>query len=164
MSQPTILLTRIDNRLVHGQVGMTWVNTIGANLVVVANDAASENVIEQNLMEMVLPDTVQIRFFTIEKTIRIIGKAAPHQKILLVVKTPADALKLVEGGVPIPKINIGNLHFETGKQQLTSVISVDEADIAIFKTMNQQGVALEVQGIPNERAVDLMKLLEQANG
>ncbi|EOS1086202.1 PTS sugar transporter subunit IIB, partial [Escherichia coli] len=24
MSSPNILLTRIDNRLVHGQVGVTW--------------------------------------------------------------------------------------------------------------------------------------------
>ncbi|MDA6329317.1 PTS sugar transporter subunit IIB, partial [Escherichia coli] len=32
MTSPNILLTRIDNRLVHGQVGVTWTSTIGANL------------------------------------------------------------------------------------------------------------------------------------
>lgn len=80
MTKPNILLTRIDNRLVHGQVGMTWTNTLGANLVVVANDEVATDSVQQNLMDMVLPETVQIRFFTLEKTIRIIGKAAPHQK------------------------------------------------------------------------------------
>lgn len=108
MGTPNILLTRIDNRLIHGQVGMTWTNTLGANLVVVANDAVAEDEVQQNLMDMVLPDSAQSRFFTIEKTIRIIEKAAPRQKILLVVKTPQDALKLVEGGVPIKEINVGN--------------------------------------------------------
>ena len=38
MSSPNILLTRIDNRLVHGQVGVTWTSTIGANLLVVVDD------------------------------------------------------------------------------------------------------------------------------
>lgn len=54
MSGPNILLTRIDNRLVHGQVGVTWVNHLGANLLVVANDKVSEDEVQQNLMDMVL--------------------------------------------------------------------------------------------------------------
>ncbi len=110
MPTPNILLARIDNRLVHGQVGMTWVNTISANLVIVANDKVAQDSVQQNLMEMVIPETVGIRFFSLEKTIRIIGKAAPWQKILLVVRTPQDALRLTVGGVPVKKWNIGNLH------------------------------------------------------
>ncbi len=162
MTKPNILLTRIDNRLVHGQVGMTWTNTLGANLVVVANDEVATDSVQQNLMDMVLPETVQIRFFTLEKTIRIIGKAAPHQKILLVVKTPEDALTLVEGGVPIEFLNIGNLHFSEGKQQLSSTVSVDKNDVETFRKLNQLGVKMKVKGIPSERGQDLMNLLKEA--
>lgn len=162
MTKPNILLTRIDNRLVHGQVGMTWTNTLGANLVVVANDEVATDSVQQNLMDMVLPETVQIRFFTLEKTIRVIGKAAPHQKILLVVKTPEDALTLVEGGVPIEFLNIGNLHFSEGKQQLSSTVSVDKNDVETFRKLNQLGVKMEVKGIPSERGQDLMNLLKEA--
>lgn len=60
---PNILMTRIDNRLVHGQVGVTWVNHLGANLLVVANDEVAKDPVQQNLMEMVIPDTIGIRFF-----------------------------------------------------------------------------------------------------
>ncbi len=42
MSSPNILLTRIDNRLVHGQVGVTWTSTIGANLLVVVDDVVAK--------------------------------------------------------------------------------------------------------------------------
>ena len=125
MGTPNILLTRIDNRLIHGQVGMTWTNTLGANLVIVANDDVAD-------------------------------KAAPHQKILLVVRTPEDALRLVEGGVPLKEINVGNLHFSEGKKQISPVVSVDASDIAIFKKLDALGVKLEVKGIPNERGFDLM--------
>ena len=47
---PNILLTRIDNRLVHGQVGVTWTKTIGANLIVVADDAVAQDKMQQSLM------------------------------------------------------------------------------------------------------------------
>ncbi|MCG4282221.1 PTS N-acetylgalactosamine transporter subunit IIB [Lacticaseibacillus saniviri] len=162
MTEPNILVTRIDNRLVHGQVGMTWVNTIGANLIVVANDDVSKDSVQQNLMEMVIPDTVGIRFFSIEKTIRVIGKAAPTQKILLVIRTPQDALALIKGGVPIKKLNIGNLHFAEGKKQLSATVSVSQDDIDTFNELHNMGIQLEVQGIPNERATDLMDLLAKA--
>ncbi|GIN39872.1 PTS N-acetylgalactosamine transporter subunit IIB [Heyndrickxia oleronia] len=162
MSTPNILATRIDNRLVHGQVGVTWTNTLGANLVVVANDEVSTDTVQQSLMEMVLPDTVQARFFTIEKTIKIIGKAAPHQKILLVIKTPQDALKLVKGGVPIKEINVGNMHFAEGKKQLSATVSVDQNDIDAFKELDKLGIKLDVRGIPSERGRDMMDLLKNA--
>lgn len=159
MGTPNILLTRIDNRLVHGQVGMTWTNTLGANLVVVANDEVAEDKVQQNLMDMVLPETAESRFFTIEKTCRIIHKAAPRQKILLVVRTPQDALRLVEGGVPIRKLNVGNMHYEEGKKQISATVSVDEADIKTFKRLHELGVELEVKGTPDERGIDLMKMI-----
>lgn len=47
---PNILLTRIDNRLIHGQVGVTWTKTLGANLLLVANDAVANDPMQQKLM------------------------------------------------------------------------------------------------------------------
>lgn len=162
MQQENILLARIDNRLVHGQVGMTWVNTIGANLVVVANDDVASDSVQQNLMEMVISETVGIRFFTIDRTIEIIDKSIPSQKILLVIKTPQDALRLIKGGVKVDTLNIGNLHFAEGKKQLSDTISVDQNDIDTFNELHELGVKLEVQGIPNEGKKDLMELLKKA--
>ena len=119
---PNILLTRVDNRLIHGQVGVTWVNHLGANLILVANDKVAADPVQQSLMEMVLPDAIQTRFFTIDKTINIIHKASDRQKIFLVCRTPQDALRLIEGGVPIKELNIGNMHFSEGKEQISSTV------------------------------------------
>lgn len=102
---PNIVLSRIDERLVHGQVGVQWVGFADANIVVVANDEVAEDSIQQSLMEMVLAEGISVRFWSIQKVIENIHKASDRQKILLVAKTPADFLKMVEGGVPIEVIN-----------------------------------------------------------
>ena len=99
---PNIVLSRIDERLIHGQVGVQWVGFAGANLVLVANDEVAEDPIQQNLMEMVLAEGIAVRFWPLQKVIDNISKAADRQKILLVCKSPADFRTLVEGGVPIP--------------------------------------------------------------
>ena len=55
MKMPNIVLTRIDNRLVHGQVATQWCGTIGANLILVANDEVAGNKLRQGLMDMAAP-------------------------------------------------------------------------------------------------------------
>lgn len=150
-------LTRIDNRLIHGQVGVTWTNHLGANLVLVANDAVSEDKVQQSLMDMVLPDTVQSRFFSIQKTVDIIKNASAKQKIFLVVKDLNDLLRLVEGGVPIENVNVGNLHFEEGKEQIAPTVSIDENDRKILKELKSKRVKLDIRRVPGEKGLDLYK-------
>ncbi len=71
---PNILLTRIDNRLIHGQVATQWSGVLGANLLLVANDAVANDEFRQGLMNMAAPAYAQTRYFSIQKTIDIIGK------------------------------------------------------------------------------------------
>lgn len=100
-----IELIRVDNRLVHGQVGVTWTKTIGANLLLVVNDEASQDKIQQQLMSVTAKSSgVGIRFFSLEKTAAIIGRAAPNQKIFIVAKTPQDVRTLIDKGVPIKEL------------------------------------------------------------
>ena len=113
MAEPNILLTRIDNRLIHGQVATQWTSTIGANLILVANDEVAGNKMRQNLMNM----------------------AAPQG--------------LVEGGVPIKKLNIGNMHMSDGKRQVATSVAVDDADVEAFRKLQEKGVELSIQRVPS---------------
>ena len=160
MSEPNILLTRIDNRLIHGQVATQWNGTIGANLILVANDAVANNKMRQNLMDMAAPNGVATRYFTIQKTIDVIHKAAPSQHIFIIVENPEDALRLVEGGVPIKKLNIGNMHMAEGKRQVATSVAVNDEDVAAFKKLKDLGVELFIQRVPTTKVEDIDKLFD----
>lgn len=84
MGEPNIVLTRIDNRLVHGQVGVVWTSSTGANLLLVANDDTANDPLQQELMSATAESSgVGIRFWTIEKTINNIHRASARQRFLL---------------------------------------------------------------------------------
>lgn len=157
---PNIVLTRIDNRLVHGQVATQWTNVIGANLILVANDTVASNKMRQSLMDMAAPNGVATRYFSIQKTIDVIHKAAERQKIFIICETPQDVLKLVEGGVPIKKVNIGNMHMAEGKRQVAQVVAVDDSDVEAFKKLREKGVELEIRKVPTESAENVEKLFK----
>ena len=139
MAEPNILLTRIDNRLVHGQVATQWNSTLGSNLILVANDDVASNTMRQ-------------------KTIDVIGKASPRQKIFIVAETPEDVLTLVKGGVPIKKVNIGNMHMSEGKRQVATSVAVNDEDVAAFKELQELGVELEIRRVPSTPVEDTSKL------
>ena len=130
---PNIVLTRIDNRLVHGQVATQWCGAIGANLILVANDEVAGNSLRQGLMNMAAPSYASMRYWTIQKTIDTIHKASAKQLIFIVCENPQDVVKLVEGGVPIKKVNIGNMHMADGKRQVAGSGAVDDSDVGCFQ-------------------------------
>lgn len=117
-----ITLTRSDDRYVHGQVATGWIPHTHSNLVVICNDAVAHDETRQTLISIAVPEGVGIRFFSIQKTIDVIHKASPKQKILLMIDNPIDVLKLVEGGVPISELNLGNRAFSS------------EHEIGVFKS------------------------------
>lgn len=157
---PNILLTRIDNRLVHGQVATQWCGSIGANLILVANDKVEKDTLRQGLMDMAAPSYASMRYWSLEKTINNIHKAADRQLIFIVCETPEDVLKLVEGGVPIKKVNIGNMHMAEGKRQVAGSVAVDDKDVEAFKKLRELGVELEIRRVPSEPSENIEKLFK----
>ena len=133
---PNIVLTRIDNRLVHGQVATQWCGAIGANLILVANDEVAGNSLRQGLMNMAAPAYAAMRYWTIQKTIDTIHKASAKQLIFIVCENPQDVVKLAGS------------------------VAVDDADVAAFKRLQELGVELEIRRVPTEHAENIEKLFK----
>ena len=156
MDDINIVLTRIDNRLVHGQVGVTWCKTVGCNLVVVADDIAAEDDLQQQLMEMTAKSSgVDIRFFTVDYCSEIIGNAAPEQIIFIICRTPIEVRRLVEAGVPIKVVNVGNMHFVQGKKKLDKKVYVDEEEEAALNFLVARGIKVFIQDVPGDTIINL---------
>ena len=80
-NKPNIKMVRIDERLIHGQ-GQLWIKSLGVNLAICANDAVSTDGLQQTLMTTVLPKEVNVRFWTIQRLLKLFGKL-PHTKQFL---------------------------------------------------------------------------------
>ena len=163
MAEPNIVAFRIDERLIHGQ-GQLWIKALGANTVIVADDGASEDPMQQMLMKAVVPKTIAMRFFSVQHTCDVIMKASPKLTIFIVCKTPADALRLVKGGVPVKEINVGNIHRAPGKEEISKYIALGEDDKAALRELRDSyGITFNTRatasGDDGSGKVDLNKYL-----
>ena len=150
MKDNNILLARIDNRLIHGQIVCLWAGAVGANLIVVADDETAENEIEKNVMKMAASSLgYDTRFFTIQKTIDIIDKASDDQHILLICRTPKDLRRVIEGGVKIKEVDIGNMYYDEGEEKLTDKVSVSKEDMKDLNYIKKHVDKIYIQDTPD---------------
>ena len=149
MAQPKILLTRIDDRFIYAQDIEQWNEAVGSNLVLIVNDGIAADSRKWAPMRVAAPEGVWTRFFSVQRTIDVIHSATPRQWILIMVASPADALALVKGGVPITKISIGHMQAGEGKRPVTPAVAVNDTDVAALKELQELGIELEIRYLPS---------------
>ena len=159
MAQPKILLTRIDDRFIYGQDVELWNEAVGSNLVLIVNDEIAVDSRKWAPMRVAAPEGVWTRFFSVQKAIEVMHSATPRQWILIMVASPADALALVKGGVPITKISVGHMQAGEGKRSVTPAVAIDDADVAALRELQELGIELEIRYLPSSNPDPLENLL-----
>ena len=116
-----IALVRIDNRLVHGQVLEAWVPALSAQGILVADDEVAANPLARAAMSLAIPKKIAFHVAPIAEVAAMLrpgGPGAPAPRTLVLVRNVRDAAALREQGVPLPHLNLGNVHFSEGRAQL----------------------------------------------
>ena len=154
---------RIDNRLVHGQVVVSWLQAERANTIVVANDVIAGDDFQKTMLLAVKPPSVHEMILSLDETLAYVKDPAnAAEQIFVLVKVPADALALHRGGINVPVMNVGNMAFAAGSKRVTRTVFVTEADIEAFKALHDEGVELTARMMPTDRRNDFMQLLREA--
>jgi PTS system mannose-specific IIB component len=152
---------RIDNRLIHGQVTVTWVGRVGADHIVVAND----DVAADEFQRVLLPQAargVRTSVLSIDNAVaHCTSPAAGNENIMVLAKFPGDALRLLEAGVVAGEVNVGNQAPRPGTKftMVTRSISVTEEDAKAYRRIAELAGVLRCQMMPNDKADDFLRLL-----
>ncbi len=166
MNTDNIVLTRIDNRLVHGQVGMTWGHVLNINSLVVVDDMTATSPFSQKLMQSVATAaSLNIIFYTIDEFINNYCKLDKNKKIFLVIPSLQVAKKILEKDIFLSRINVGNIHYERGRVVFNHKVYLSKEDVDAVNYILSKGVQLFYQDVPGtaiekftELNYDLMKI------
>jgi mannose/fructose/sorbose-specific phosphotransferase system IIB component len=158
-----IVQARIDDRLVHGQITVSWSKVANPDIIAVVDDKVASDDIRKSALEIGAPIGIELAIYPIRQAIKELDPKAPKNKkrVFLIAPNPKDFLDLIIGGVKIGSINVGQMGFRQGKKQISKTLSVDKKDIEAFKKLYSMGVALEHRQLPSDKKVELVKLLPE---
>jgi mannose/fructose/N-acetylgalactosamine-specific phosphotransferase system component IIB len=155
-------LLRIDDRLVHGQVVEGWLKALHINHVVVASDAVDADETQKALYFLAVPLGIQLTCLSVREAAKAWrANRWREDKVLMLVSTPEDVLKLAEAGAPVRSVNVGGLHFQEGRIQVLKGISLDDSAVRVLKALSAQGIVLEARALPLDDPLDIVLFLQQ---
>ncbi|EPH69470.1 PTS mannose/fructose/sorbose transporter subunit IIAB [Enterococcus faecalis] len=155
-----IVNTRIDERLIHGQVAGIWSTSLSTQRIIVANDEAATDPLQKSSLRMAAPSSMRLSVLGVEAAAKNIqsGKYG-KQRLFLLFKNPKDVLRFIEAQGPIKTVNVGNMSYKEGAREVTKSIHVLPEEEQIFETIASKGVTVTAQLVPNDPVVDFMKKL-----
>lgn len=123
-----IIATRIDGRLIHGQVANLWITTkLNIGRIMVIDDAVAQNDIEKRGLKLGCHPGVKLSILPIDKAANNIKEGKYDTRLLLIVAhRPENFLRLVEYGVSLPEHNVGNMSQTPETRSVTRSINVVE--------------------------------------
>ena len=136
-----IVLTRVDHRLLHGQVAFSWTQTIGADCILIANDDVPTN---------------EIRKTTI--------KLAKPQGVKLVIKSIDDSIAALKSGVTeaypeIKTINLGGIKAKPGTRSIGKAVNILPEEEERLKRLIDKQIEVEIRQVPADKKVDVREVL-----
>lgn len=147
----SIVLARIDNRFVHGQILEGWIPYTKATCVIVASDNVARNPIQMMAMETCETCGLKIHVYEVEEAVkRLSGGEFDRSRVVLLFGTTEDALRAVKAGLKIEELNVGNIHFCPGKMQISPSVSVDTVDLENLKALSESGIRVVIRCVPSD--------------
>ena len=142
---------RIDERLIHGQVASVWTNFLGCSRIIVANDEAPKSEMQIAALKLACPTGVKLSILSVDKAAaNILSGKYDEDKVFLITRNVPDAKRLVDAGVPLPGVNVGNLAQHDGYKKIKKSVSLSDADISLIREILAKGVKVTAQMIPDE--------------
>jgi len=147
-----IVLVRVDNRLLHGQILETWIPRLGIGEVVVADDEAAASPFARAAMTLCVPPDLPARIAAVRE-VPWAALAASRAPVLVLVRDVAALVAARAAGLRpeiAPTVNLGNVHFAPGRRPITPSVFLSGEEVDALRALAAEGFRIEARAIPSE--------------
>lgn len=142
---------RMDNRLIHGQILVSWNSVFQIDHIIVANDGVANDPIQVQLLKAVAPLNAEVSVLTIEETVEYCqSPEAEDEGIFIIAKLPQDGLRLVKKGLDMDTMNLGNQAYVRGSEKLSNSVHLTEEGVKALQEMHEMGIKLTLRMMPGD--------------
>lgn len=156
-----VVLARVDDRLVHGQVVIGWGRPLEADLIVLVDGTVAANAWEQEIYRMAVPEGMEILFADVADAGRRLPAWEASQARVVVLTGDIATMAALHAAAPavIQRVNLGGLHHRPGRTEHLRYIYLDPGEEAALRALAAAGAQVSAQDLPGTPPVPLERLL-----
>ena len=155
----SIVLARVDDRLIHGQVMTSWLNYTGATKIVVIDDVTAHDSFLTMIIKTLVPANIKTEVVREDACIAMVQALDERDKVIMLAKTPAPYVMMAEAGICLDKVNIGGMGIKPGRKTIYKNISASEEEVSQLKALLAKKIAVEIQMVAEDPAIDVSKYI-----
>ena len=158
-----ILLFRVDERLIHGQVVIGWGSQLHPDRYVVVDDDIAGSEWEQDLYRLTVIDGAEVLFLTVERARQqVLEWMSSDERTVLLTRDLDSMLRLARSRLLEGKsVNLGGIHHGKGRKKVRSYLYLDDADRGCVRALEEEGTHVVGRDLPGSLKVGLADLLEE---
>jgi mannose/fructose/N-acetylgalactosamine-specific phosphotransferase system component IIB len=159
----SVVLLRIDERLIHGQVVVGWGEQTRPDRIVVVDDALAASQWEQELYCLGLPSTIVAEFASIVDARRQLDSWLQQtERVIVLTRDAITMLELGRGGLlEGQEVNVGGLHHAPGRREVLPYVFLSHDEAAALRELGAEGARVSARDLPGARKVALSELLRE---
>ena len=155
-----IMLVRIDERLLHGQVITGWTKVKKINTILIIDDESANNQFTKRLLMAVAPKDMKVIIADFANGLAYLSDQSGDDKIMILVKTPKVILDLLNNSIEINEVILGNMSANADRKRLNKNVSVTEEEKNDLKEIINHHCNVYLQMVITGKKEDVAKLLK----
>ena len=157
----SLVLYRIDDRLIHGQVVVGWGQPLDIDFIVLVDDEVASSDWEQELYRMGVPPEMEVIFASVDDAARDLPRyEADDRRGIVLTGDIASMRRLIETNGQVRKVNLGGIHHRAGRVQRLRYIFLSPDEESELRAMATRGLEITAQDVPSARPVPLASVLD----
>jgi fructoselysine and glucoselysine-specific PTS system IIB component len=156
-----IKLVRIDYRLLHGQVVLSWINNLNVERIIIIDDFSSSDETQKTTLKLAKPQNTKLNIFSIDQALARKVKISDLTDNTIIIfgdtKTCLTFLKEFKGD--ISEVNYGGLPKKEGSIEFDKSVYMNDEEIRDSKELKNLGLKLYSQQTPTTKAIKLNDIL-----
>lgn len=155
-----IVLCRIDDRLIHGQVVIGWGRAMGIDLIILVDDPVAASEWEQELYRMAVAPEIEVRFVTMADAAQQMTEWQANGKRGLVLTGDLETMAALRASCPavVQRINLGGIHHRAGRRERLPFIYLTDQELRTLQTLEAGGAVITAQELPTTAPIALRAL------
>lgn len=155
-----ILLTRVDHRLLHGQVATSWVNGLGSDCIFCVGDKVANDPVWKTTLKMGKPTGCKLVIKDMAHAIEAINSGVTDKyRMIICVRSIEDAKLLIDGCPQIKSLNLGNTLESPTTKQISRQIFLEPEEAEMLKELGERGVEVEIRALAGDKKENALALL-----